>query len=232
MAMELCQAETIPRISFSHDFCSSMEQNSLLRSTNSLTLNSSIDFNFDVRISDSDQEYYYLSADELFSHGKILPLQIKKEICPSKQEEQPPPQKTQPQARYCSSKDQNQSSKSFWQFKRSSSLNKRRLSLCPFSTLLSKSSSTGLAPKVKSGPVLKDGHANGNHRQKQNYQRQKSLPCLLQSSTSNQKPPNLKKSFTYGSHGNGVTVNPILNVPLVDVFCVSSVFLTGKDKKK
>ncbi|XP_017974547.1 PREDICTED: uncharacterized protein LOC18602037 [Theobroma cacao] len=246
MTIEFCPAETIPRISFSHDFGSStispMQQYCPLRST-SLPLNSSIDFEFDVRINSIDQECYS-SADELFSNGKILPIQIKKNISPSKQDQQQPTShKPQPQARNASSNDievatkepndQNQSSKSFRQFKRSSSLNfvsgyKRRL--CP-SKLLSGSSSTGSAPKVKPGPVLKDGHGPhgiGNHRQ--NNQKEKSLPCL-QSSTSNQKSP-LKKSFTYGSHGNGVTINPVLNVPLVDIFCLSSVFPSGKDKRK
>ncbi|XP_022760139.1 uncharacterized protein LOC111306585 [Durio zibethinus] len=228
MAVELCAAQTIPRISFSHDFCSSMQQCCLPLLSASMPLNSSCDFEFDVRINNFDQECYYSSADELFSNGKILPLQIKESISPSKQEQKP--SLTIPQATNASSKDQNQSSKSFWQFKRSSSLNfisgyKRRF--CSSSTLLSRSSSTGSAPKVKPGSVLKDGRGIGNL--KQNYPKEKSLPCL-QSSTSKHKPP-LKKSYTYGSHGNGVTINPILHVPLVDVFCLSSVFLTGKGKK-
>ncbi|XWS75482.1 hypothetical protein CRYUN_Cryun01aG0092700 [Craigia yunnanensis] len=239
MAIELCPAKPIPRISFSHDFCSSMQQYCTPLPSTSFPLNSSIDFEFDVRINNIDQECYYSSADELFSNGKILPLQIRKKISPPKQEEQPPPEKPQLQAGNTTPKDikvaikeendQNQSSKSFWQFKRSSSLNfvsgyKQRL--CS-STLLSRSSSAGSAPKVKPGPVLKEGHVIGNHRQ--NHQKEKSYP-YLQSSRINQKLP-LKKSFTYGSHGNAVTINPILNVPLVDVFCPSSVFLTGKDKK-
>ncbi|XWS30725.1 hypothetical protein CRYUN_Cryun23aG0013000 [Craigia yunnanensis] len=237
MAIELCAAETIPRISFSHDFYSSMQP--LLEST-SLPLKSGIDFQFDVPINNIDQECYFSLADELFSNGKILPVQIRKKISPPKQEERPAPEKPLPPARNATSKDikvaskeandQNQSSKSFWQFKRSSSLNfvggyKRRL--CS-STLLSRSSSTGSAPKVKPGPVLKEGHGIVNNRQ--NYQKLKSYPSL-HSSTKNQKPPS-KKSFTYGSHVNGVTINPILNVPSVDIFCLSSVFLTGKDKKK
>ncbi|XP_021296785.1 uncharacterized protein LOC110426029 [Herrania umbratica] len=246
MAIDLCPAEAIPRTSFSLDFGSStispLQQCCPLRST-SFPLNSSIDFEFDVRINSIDQECYS-SADELFSNGKILPIRIKKNISPSKQDQQQPTShKPQPQARNASSKDievaskepndRNQSSKSFWLFKRSSSLNfvsgyKRRL--CP-SKLLSRSSSTGSAPKVKPGPVLKDAHGPhviGNHRH--NNHKEKSLPSL-QSSTSNQKSP-LKKSFTYRSPANAVTINPALNVPLVDIFCLSSVFLSGKDKKK
>lgn len=213
MAIELCSAETIPRISFSHVFCSSMP------------LNTSIDFEFDIPINNIDQERYYSSADELFSNGKILPLQIRKEIFPPPKQ----PQKPQPQSGNATGKntkvgikeanDENQSCKSFWQFKRSSSLNfvsgyKRKL--FP-STLLSRSSSTGSAPipKVKPG---------------QNYEKEKPY-TFLKSSTNNQKPP-LKRGFSFGYHGNGVTINPVLNVPLVDVFCFSSVFLTGKDKKK
>ncbi|XWS36923.1 hypothetical protein CRYUN_Cryun20dG0126900 [Craigia yunnanensis] len=195
MAVELCPAQTKPRISFSHGFCSSMQQYCPpLRST-SLLLNSSTEFEFDVPINNIDQVCFYSPADELFSNGKILPLQIKKKFSPPKQEEQPPSQKPQPQAGNARSKDKNQSSKSFWQFKRSSSLNfvsgyKRRLFT---STLLSRSSSTESAPKVKPGPDLRDGHGIDNHRQKKNNQK-KSLPCL-QSSTNNEKPP-LKNSFT------------------------------------
>ncbi|XVF71621.1 hypothetical protein PTKIN_Ptkin12aG0053600 [Pterospermum kingtungense] len=242
MAIELCSAGTIPSgVSFSRGLCSSMQQHSPLLPSTSLPSDSSFDFEFDVRINNIDEECYHSSADELFSDGKILPLQVRKlEISPP----QPPPRKPKPQAANATPKntkvttqeadDQNRSSRtSFWQFKRSSSLNfvsgyKRRL--FP-STLLSRSSSTGSAPKVKpGGPNVKEGHHDiGFHRQ--NYQKEKSYPWL-QSSTNNRRPPLKKSSAYYGSHGNGVTINPILHVPLVDVFCFSSVFLTGKDKKK
>ncbi|XVE72083.1 hypothetical protein DITRI_Ditri11bG0010500 [Diplodiscus trichospermus] len=221
----------------------------------SMPLNSSIDFEFDVGIENTDQECYYSSADELFSNGRILPLQIRKKISPQKQQLQrcppppppqkkkkkqqqlqPPTQKPQTQAGNATPKqikvaskeanDQNQSCMSFWQFKRSSSLNfvsGYKVRLCPPSTPLSRSSSTWPAPK------LKQGHVIGNHRQNR-LKDEFSYPCL-HSSTNNQNPP-LKKSFAYGSHGNGVTINPVLNVPSVDVFCLSPIFLTGKDKKQ
>lgn len=174
MAVELRAAETIPSISFSHSLFSSAAAMQHcycppLRST-SLPLESTTEFEFDVRINNSDdQECYISSAYELFSNGKILPLQIKK----------------QPDAPTinASSMNQNQSSnQSVWQLKRSSRL-------CPST------------PKVKA-----DGHRSRNK----------------------------KNSFKHGSygHGNGtVAINHVANVPLVDVFCVSSFFLTANRKK-
>ncbi|KAH1108346.1 hypothetical protein J1N35_012114 [Gossypium stocksii] len=167
-------AETIPSISFSHYLFSSaaaMQQCYCppLRST-SLSLESTTEFEFDVRINNGDdQECYFSSANELFSNGKILPLQIKKQLAA--------PTINPP------SMNQNQSSnQAVWQFKRSSSL-------CPST------------PKVKP-----DGHRSRNK----------------------------KSSFKHGSYGHGndtVTINHVANVPLVDVFCVSSFFLTGNRKK-
>lgn len=174
MAVGLRAAETIPSISFSHYLFSSaaaMQQCFCppLRST-SLSLEPTSEFEFDVRINNSDdQECYFSSANELFSNGKIHPLQIKNQTAA--------PTINAP------SMNQNQSSnQSVWQLKRSSSL-------CPST------------PKVKP-----DGHRSRNK----------------------------KSSFKHGSygHGNGtVTINHVANVPLVDVFCVSSFFLTGSRKK-
>ncbi|XVE72081.1 hypothetical protein DITRI_Ditri11bG0010300 [Diplodiscus trichospermus] len=213
MAIEFCAGETIPRVSFSHDFCSSMQQYYRPLPSASMSLNSSIDFEFDVGIENNDQECYYSSADELFSNGKILPLQIRKKISPPKQQLHPPTQNPKLKLEMLP-----QSKSSGY-----------KLRLCPPSTSLSRSSSTGSAPKVKPGQFLKQDHAIGNHRQ--NHQKDRSSCPCLHSSTNKQNTP-FKKNFAYGSHGNGVAINPILNVPSVDVFCLSSIFLTGKDKKK
>ncbi|OMP04735.1 hypothetical protein COLO4_09346 [Corchorus olitorius] len=223
MAVELCPA---PRISFSHGFCSSspifpMQQCSFPFMDSSIN----VDFEFDIRIDNIDEESYS-SAEELFCNGKILPREIKKKITniPSSKQELTQKQKPQPQAKITasSSKDikkideeetnnnqnrSNGSSKSsFWRFKRSSSLNfvtGNKKKLCSNSSL-SRSSSEGSAPKVKP---------------------------FLQSSTNTQKS-NLKKNNTCGYGYPAATINPILNVPLVDFFCVSSVFFNGKNKKK
>ncbi|GMP53155.1 hypothetical protein CsSME_00018710 [Camellia sinensis var. sinensis] len=82
MAVELCSENsspgliTSPRISFSHDLSQSdivpIEQ-CVLRSNSS----SGIDFNFCIR---DGYDQLSSSADELFSDGKILPVQIRQKL--------------------------------------------------------------------------------------------------------------------------------------------------------
>ncbi|GMJ01251.1 hypothetical protein HRI_003794300 [Hibiscus trionum] len=183
MAVELRPAEAIPRVSFSHYLFSPMQQYHYCPPLRSIPVSpdSSTEFTFYVRVNnrDDDQECEccYLSANELFANGKILPLQIKK---------QPvlPPQEPQPQLDGTNARSKNQS----W------SGNKRRL--CPST------------PKVKP-----EGHRNrkGNHRQDK------------------------KSSFKHGSHRHGhgavTTISPLLNVPVVDVFCLSSIFSSSSRNK-
>ncbi|KAL7232038.1 hypothetical protein ACSBR2_010120 [Camellia fascicularis] len=246
MAVELCSENsspgliTSPRISFSHDLSQSdivpIEQR-VLRSNSS----SGIDFNFCIRDGYDQQSS---SADELFSDGKILPIQIKKKMALLQQTHQPPPPPPPPpqtpdhhivnktcetsnneglkEAKLTSSgSDEKQNSKSFWRFKRSSSLNCGSgygRSLCPL-PLLSRSNSTG--------------SANHHHTHKHNSQKNSSSVSASKPSSqfsgSHQKPP-LKKS--YASHGNGVRVNPVLNVPSGNLFGLGSIFFNGKDKNK
>ncbi|KAL7190722.1 hypothetical protein ACSBR2_022908 [Camellia fascicularis] len=212
-----------PRISFSYDLSRSdvvpVEQH-VFRS------NSGIDFDFCIRESYDLQESS--SADELFSDGKIVPTdQIKKKIVARKQIQQEEIHKSSNDERLKEEK-QCSNSKSFWRFKRSSSLNcggsGYARSLCPL-PLLSRSNSTGSATSVKR-----------SLSQKQNSQK---TPCvaaskLSQSSSSSssggyQRPP-LKKS--YGAYGNGVRINPVLNVPSGNLFGFGSKLFNGKDKNK
>ncbi|KAJ9173055.1 hypothetical protein P3X46_016231 [Hevea brasiliensis] len=245
MAIELCSdnsAGISPRISFSHDLCLSdtipVEQRPLR--SNSV---SSIDFDFCTRKS-FDQESS--PADELFSDGKILPTVIKKKSAPTKQMDQsssPPPHALREDISSMNIKEgmkemkgesdelteEKRISKSFWRFKRSSSLNcvsGYGRSLCPL-PLLSRSNSTGSAPSsVKRVPLSRDGYSSYNHKQrKQAVMKHQSSS----SSTSYLKPP-LKKN--YGSYGNGVRVNPVLNVPSGNLFGLGSIFFNGKDKNK
>ncbi|RVW32358.1 hypothetical protein CK203_087544 [Vitis vinifera] len=109
------------------------------------------------------------SADELFYDGKILPIQIKKKIATPKSAVQqpkpplplaPPPLPTQNNRKKESSREikrtinevyEKQNSKSFWRFKRSTSLNCSSgyaRSLCPL-PLLSRSNSTGSVSNAK-----------------------------------------------------------------------------------
>eukprot|EP00257_Ricinus_communis_P022442 XP_015582171.1 uncharacterized protein LOC8269350 [Ricinus communis] len=244
MAIELCSDNNnstgfSPRISFSHDFCLSdivpVEQHHSLR-PNSL---GSIDFDFCTRKS-FDQESS--PADELFSDGKILPTEIKKKTTPATKQTNnslPPSnallddsskaEKIKEMKGGTDEAEEKQSnSKSFWRFKRSSSLNcvsGYGRSLCPL-PLLSRSNSTGSAPStsVKRVPLSKD-----NKQQRQAFIKSQSSSSSSSSSSgmSYQKPP-LKKNY----YANGVRVNPVLNVPSGNLFGLGSIFFNGKDKNR
>ncbi|GFS36869.1 hypothetical protein Acr_00g0048370 [Actinidia rufa] len=219
------------RISFSHELSYSdvvPVEHRRLRSGSS----SGVDFDFCVHES-SDQSSS--SADELFSDGKILPThQIKKTATiPSKQPEPPSPwpcenREFEEAKGAISEMDEKQggaNSKSFWRFKRSSSLNcgsGYAPSLCPL-PLLSRSNSTGSSTKSSSKDRTHP-HPHQHHNvQKQNLQKNSS-----KSSGNFQKPP-LKKN--YGAYGNGVRINPVLNVPSGYLFGLGSIF-HGKEKSK
>uniref|UniRef100_A0A6N2K952 Uncharacterized protein n=1 Tax=Salix viminalis TaxID=40686 RepID=A0A6N2K952_SALVM len=242
MAIELCSGNSAgvsPRISFSHDLCVSdivpVEQRLPLRS-GSL---GSIDFDFCVR-----KSFDSSSADELFSDGKLLPTEIKKKTASAKQMDsrvripsrdalQDGVSSDDSLKREClkemksssyEAEDQKQTSKSFWSFKRSSSLNCASgygRSLCHL-PLLSRSYSTGSTPRSKRAPLTKEI----NHKQnKQEFFRSSKST----SSTKNYQKPPLKKN--YGPYGNGVRVSPVLNVPPGNLFGLGSIFFNGKDKK-
>ncbi|CAH9132430.1 unnamed protein product [Cuscuta epithymum] len=204
MAVDLCSDEC-PRISFSHDISQAdivpVEQY-VVRSS------SSIDFDFCVfRECFDHQDSLTTSADELFFNGQILPIEIKRRIAP------PPLQgrdrsaagETKPPDR------QKQSSSSFWSFKRSSSLNCGGSSggyartLCPLPPLLSRSHSTGSAPKLRTLFFNKSSSAKHN-----------------------QKPPLKKSAAGAGSSNNngaGVRISPVLNVSPANLFVgIGSVF--------
>lgn len=247
MAVELESSNMSPRISFSHDFCQfdfiPVEQHQqghhLFRSNST-----GIDFDFCVRKS-FDQESS--AADELFSDGRIVPTEVKQKQ--NKKKNVNPV----PGALPILPKDQDslnlkpnninnnkimrdeavdnddlednnnnnkQSSKSFWKFKRSSSLNCGSgygRSLCPLPPLLSRSNSTGSASNDKRAALSKDGS-------------NKSSSSSSSSIKSSYLKPPLKKN--YGSYGNGVRVNPVLNVPSGNLFGLGSIFSKDKNRKK
>lgn len=256
MAVELESSNMSPRISFSHDFCQSdfipveqRQQGQHLFRSNS----TGIDFDFCVRKS-FDKESS--SADELFSDGKILPTEVKQLQQPKqkqyKKKNVTPVQAALPilpkdqeslnlkpnninnnkitrdeagddgdleENSHNNNNNNKQSSKSFWKFKRSSSLNCGSgygRSFCPLPPLLSRSNSTGSASNDKRASFSKDGS-------------NKSLPSSSSIKSSYLKPP-LKKN--YGSYGNGVHVNPVLNVPSGNLFGLGSIFSKDKNKKK
>ncbi|CAI9777698.1 unnamed protein product [Fraxinus pennsylvanica] len=247
MAIELCSDNPVstnvsPRISFSHDF----SQADVIPVEKYIESNSSStgDFDFCVFRGSFDQESSL--ADDIFLDGKILPVEIKKKLAaPPKRVEEPPlspsPPPPNPQhdhkINYTSNKknignSEEKQNKSFWLFKRSSSLNcggnggGYGRSLCPL-PLLSRSNSTGSATSSKRSSISK---CSSNHKQQHkcslfsNSAGKQSQ--FLSSSASHQKPP-LKKNIQ-GSYG----INPVLNVPSASLFGMASIFSGGKDRNK
>ncbi|GAV85540.1 hypothetical protein CFOL_v3_28976 [Cephalotus follicularis] len=253
MATELCleSLNMSPRISFSYDLCKSeiVPIEKLPIRSNSSPPNSRKEFDFHVHDSFCKE---YSWADELFSNGRILPTEIQKKKKITRRVEQfeqsmsssPPPLPLPRPGAFldstrgthwkkiskdikiisCQTKEK-ESSKSFWQIKRSNSVNCVRgygRALCPFMPLLSRSKSTSSAPIVQQVPLSKDSY---NHEQK-------IKPLQRSSSTCHHyhKPP-LKKNTRGSYYGNGVRVDPVLNVPSVNLICFDSVFSIVKMSK-
>ncbi|KAK7394161.1 hypothetical protein VNO78_14681 [Psophocarpus tetragonolobus] len=236
MALDLCShncglsSSVSPRISFSHDFSHSdvipVEQLPF-------GFNSTTDFDFCVSVSESF-ELQSSSADELFSHGRILPTEVKK-TSHEKQTSLPPPyaalstrKNFNPKQKTKSLNDQvyeKQSSKSFWIFKRSTSCgNGPRRTFCPL-PLLSRSNSTGSsAPSVKRTSLSKDAP-----NIKPISHKHSSTHSFLPNSYY-QKPPLNHKN--HGSYANFVRVNPVLNVLPANLFGLASIFSNTRDKTK
>ncbi|CAI0451391.1 unnamed protein product [Linum tenue] len=250
MAIDLCSEPSSaisPRISFSHDFCLSefdQQQQQQQHPYRSASPGSSIDFDFCVRKSSFDHDPSS-SADELFSDGKILPTAIKTAAVVRPKPSLPPPS-PHPKPRIEESSagkeiddnhrreedeesKQQSSSKSFWRFKRSSSVNCSTgygRSLCPL-PLLSRSNSTGSSTaSVKRAPFSAVA-AGKQHKQQ---------PAAAAASSDHRKPPLRKVGHGgYGGSGAsaGVRVSPVLNMPSGNLFGLGSIFSGhSKDKSK
>ncbi|KAL3527039.1 hypothetical protein ACH5RR_011695 [Cinchona calisaya] len=246
-----------PRISFSHDLSQkdggSVPTEQYIRPNSS---SSSTDFDFCVFRESFDQESP--SADELFSDGKILPIEIKRKLGTTTKSEPPTPISAQPhqpslpdddhdkfdpmknpksdqisseKRRGVSESDEKQNAKSFWRFKRSYSFNcgsGYARSLCPL-PLLSRSNSTGSAPNVKQSSSGKESNLMSNKKSTL-IASMKQSQAAAPSASNHQKKPPLKKG--YGSNSNGVKVTPVLNVPSARMFGLGSIFSPAKDKIK
>lgn len=264
MAIEVCSEDPSlalsPRISFSHDI-SQAEIVPVEQYVRSSSSSSSMDFDFCVFRESFDLESS--SADELFFNGKILPIEIKRRMGPPRKQEppkapqqQPPPLpvtppppppplhndknetsgETKSETLESSSDGQKQSSsKVFWKFKRSSSLNcgsGYARTLCPL-PLLSRSNSTGSSSPIPKRTLSRDTFNLKQHSQK-------SSSCSASSTKqshnfSNHKPPSKKFQASTSSYSsNGVRINPVLNVhvPSANLFGLGSMFSHGKDKNK
>ncbi|MCD7453012.1 hypothetical protein HAX54_019269 [Datura stramonium] len=241
------------RISFSHDVSKtgSVPVEQYIRSTSP---SSSIDFDFCVFRESFDLESS--SADELFFDGKILPIEIKRRIssAPPRKTEQPLPPTHPPSpcknsntgnTLHCGktsntedaienktgvleSSDEKQNSKSFWRFKRSSSLNcgsGYARTLCPL-PLLSRSNSTGSTPSVKRNSTLSKDNLSHKHHSQRPFSK-----SMSSNGHNCQKPP-LKKA-PGNPYSNGVKFSPVLNVPPANLFGLSTFFnSSGKEKNK
>ncbi|XP_052184687.1 uncharacterized protein LOC127796548 [Diospyros lotus] len=269
VCFELPSLSASPRISFSRDLNQSdgvsVDDQFHLRSDASL-LDPTFDFAFSIGKSFAP-EISISSADELFSNGKILPTEIKKHVTAAPKEEVRPVflsrSRPNPTATTSSIENLNEEtkkkrlkeflssnfdeeegkplSKPFWQFRRSSSLNcesGRSKALIRSLQFLSRSNSTGSAPNPKQPAMSKD-------TQKQHSFKQAPFSRSQSCSSSNpyypynsSKRPPLKKNCR--SHGNGVRISPVLNIPhnciaaigTATLFGFGSLFCNGKAKKK
>ncbi|KAF2298707.1 hypothetical protein GH714_025619 [Hevea brasiliensis] len=231
-------SETSPRISFSNGLGQEDDiqiEQEPRRDTKLLESNS--DFQFSICSSVVDYESSL--ADELFADGMILPVQVHERTtaapnhmhghehprkvslpplpCPSSSKENSNKEMMEIMISNSGSLEKHQS-KSFWGFKRSSSLNcdiKKSL-ICSL-PLLSRSNSTG-----SSVP---------------NPKRSTSSPASTYVYTFPQKPP-LKKNYGR-SHGNGVKISPVLKMPppyiaqgAANLFGLGSLLRNGKEKNR
>ncbi|XP_015872401.2 uncharacterized protein LOC107409478 [Ziziphus jujuba] len=270
MIINMCSETSPPRISFSYDLGPEddeddqpvLEQKQSRRDTSLLDSNSDFDFSF----TSSCYGHESSSADELFSHGVILPTKPRERVCSPKRRKDneknprlpslpplPSPKKDGEKEAMVVSSDIEQkppqsSNKSFWGFKRSSSLNydNKRSLLCSLPLLL-RSNSTGSVSNSKRS-LFKDFNKHGSKQPSISLSKSASVSSSSSSSssfysTSNpypvlHKPPLKKNNGGGGSYGNGVRIIPVINVPppyiskgTAKFFGLGSFLHPGKDKK-
>ncbi|CAI0400847.1 unnamed protein product [Linum tenue] len=231
-------SETAPRFSFSRDPADDSEsptaEQQQWRSADQ-------PFEFSVSSNSGDQ-YSSSSADELFADGIILPFHrpahrraqsfdhpklppLAPLPPPSKKPAAPAPE-SEDQSRASSDHNQHQnqlqpssSSKSFWGFKRSSSLNcdLKKTLICSLPPLLARSNSTGSVPPIPKKSIQKpDFHPTHKPNSSSGYVY--SFP---------QKPPLKRNPGT-------ARISPVLNVPIskgtANLFGFGTM-LMGKEKK-
>ncbi|KAK7306921.1 hypothetical protein VNO77_39550 [Canavalia gladiata] len=250
-----------PRLSFSHDPKNtiSVETPHQQQQDTCDLLDSSSDFVFCISNGVAQK---LSSADELFSNGKIVPTQInnRNPKDPQHEPQLQPPFNTQKKMlkEFLSEAEDDEigieehksisssSSKFFWQFNRSWSVNcdgaTRGKRLIRSSLLfLSRSYSTGSAPTTP-----KHGVVSRENTERRRLQKQSSGSSLSFSSSSSasssayyfydpSQKPSLKKIFG-SSSGNGVRISPVLNLPhrkaTRTFFGFGSLFCNGKIKRK
>ncbi|XWS50746.1 hypothetical protein CRYUN_Cryun12cG0113800 [Craigia yunnanensis] len=248
-------SETSPRVSFSHDLGQAdnvpIELNELRRDT--MLLESCSDFEFNICSSSFEQESS--SADELFANGMILPVRFQEKKVVQKCE-LPALVSLPPRPKLSTAEDSKKESirqimpvnsdleekpqsKSFWGFKRSSSLNcDIKKSLIFSLPVLSRSNSTGSFPNPKRSSIKDSNKRSSQKLSSISMTKSSSSSCCSSCNAYQfpQKPP-LKKNHG-NSYGNGVRISPVLNVPppyiskgTANLFGLGSFLRNGKDKK-
>lgn len=208
-------------------------------------------------------DYESSSADELFANGMILPVQIQQRnntAAPngtSKHEGEALPSSLPPPIP-CPPSDESKKKasikeiavprldseekpvpKSFWGFRRSSSLNsegvQKKSLICSF-PLLSRSNSTGSAPNPKKAPQKQPSITWPKSLSSSSSSSSTSSSSSNNVNSRPQKPP-LKKN-SHGTYAHRVRVSPVLNVPTPSISKGTASFLglgsflgNGKDKK-
>ncbi|KAI5660210.1 hypothetical protein M9H77_29003 [Catharanthus roseus] len=243
---------TSPRISFSHDLCqkddSERKEEDKGSRKDSTLLDFSDEFNFCISNS-SLESSETSSAEELFSNGLIRTVQFQEKLVPSSKNHPisknhhslPPLIPTNgisistdlAEQKNHHHQQQQQPTKSFWNIKRSTSLHCDNKKSSFWSLpLLSRSNSTGSVSNSKQN--IKENHKqNANFKQ----QRKNSEGNSFYVYPLSQKPP-LRKNFLGPNNGNGLRINPVLNVPAphiskgtANLLGLGSFFGNGKEKK-
>jgi len=203
----MCSETSPPRISFSHEYDLGHPQvvqieNKVNRTDHSLLLDPDSDFEF--CFNSSSFEHESCSADELFSNGMLLPKEIHRPIAllpppPSEKSKKDLGMKEEVMAIKSSDLEQKHPSKSFWGFRRSTSLN-----ISDTKRSLLRSLSTGLT-------MVKDVHNKQTSQKRESVfmSRSSSSSSASSASAMQQKPP-LKKN--YGGSLHGARISPVLNI--------------------
>ncbi|XP_050377222.1 uncharacterized protein LOC126794521 [Argentina anserina] len=236
----MCSDLSPPRISFSHD----LSQADAKPRRDASLLDMNCDFEFSISRSFRQDEPS--SADELFSHGIIKPMQPRERssVEEARHLYSLPPLSSQNPKKETTRKDNNVSSqfmdvnspehldqnnskpqsKSFWGFKRSSSLNQenKKSLLCSLPEFLRRSNSTGSAPNPKKSTIYKDSQAQAAQQKRQSSSSSSGFMSKSSSTSSSSsssqhrmlpRPPSRKGHGGTSNYGNGVRISPVLNVP-------------------
>lgn len=233
-----------PRLSFSHDLSernlNESQEVGVARVDMSLLSDQNCDFNFCVTAS-AISEPESSPADELFFNGVIIPIQMKEKLnsingCVRKKDEEITATTTATLVR-----QEKTQSKSFWRFRRSSSLNcdnygnKRSSSLWSLPLLL-RSKSTGSS----SHEIVKQNQRNSGSSNGKLLSNSNQIQSVRFSASPCQKPPLRKSGSGGGSQVNGgVRNSAALNVPppyitkgTSDLLGFGSFFCSGSREKK